>query len=99
MSRFTGLVLREGRFVIKKMRSFRNVQICVDGALMFNATLYMSAIQHVTSLTYIFRSISLGIVFFLLFLVVIFCCFFLSWLMFLDVSYQGCHVYYRRSIT
>ena len=64
MSRFTGLVLREGRFVIKKMCSFRNVQICVDGALMFNATLYMSAIQHVTSLTYIFRSISLRLVFF-----------------------------------
>ena len=31
---------------------------------MFNATLYMSAIQHVTSLTYIFRSISLRLVFF-----------------------------------
>ena len=95
MSRFTGLVLREGRFVIKKMCSLRNVQICVDGALMFNATLYMSAIQHVTSLTYIFRSISLRLVFFSL----VFGCFFLSWLMFLDLSYQGCHVYYRRSIT
>ena len=31
----------EGRFVIKKMFSFRNIQIRVDGALMFNATLYM----------------------------------------------------------
>ena len=31
----------EGRFVIKKMFNFRNIQICVDGALMFNATLYM----------------------------------------------------------
>ena len=27
--------------MIKKMFSFRNIQICVDGALMFNATLYM----------------------------------------------------------
>ena len=31
----------EGRFVIKKMFSFRNIQIRVDGALMFNGTLYM----------------------------------------------------------
>ena len=31
----------EGRFVIKKMFSFRNIQIRVDGVLMFNATLYM----------------------------------------------------------
>ena len=41
MSRFTGLVLREGRFVIKKMSVFKNIQIRVDGALIFNATLYM----------------------------------------------------------
>ena len=41
MSGFTGLVLREGRFVIKKMCSFRNIQIYVDRVLMFNATLYM----------------------------------------------------------
>ena len=27
--------------MIKKMFSFRNIQISVDGALMFNATLYM----------------------------------------------------------
>ena len=98
MSGFTGLVLREGRFVIKKMCSFRKTQIRVDGALMFNATLYMYK-QHVTSLRDIFRLFSLRLVVFLLFLVVIFCCFFLSWLMFLDLSYQGCHVYYRRSIT
>ena len=31
----------EGRFVIKKMFSFRNIHIGVDGPLMFNATLYM----------------------------------------------------------
>ena len=31
----------EGRVVIKKMFSFRNIQIRVDGALMFNATLCM----------------------------------------------------------
>ena len=41
MSGFTGLMLTEGRFVIKKMFSFRNIQIPVDRALMFNATLYM----------------------------------------------------------
>ena len=41
LSGFTGLMFMEGRFVIKKMFSFRNIQICVDGALMFNATLYM----------------------------------------------------------
>ena len=46
MSGFTGLVLTEGHFVIKKMCGFRNIQIRVDGALMFNATLYMSEIQH-----------------------------------------------------
>ena len=34
-------MFREGRLVIKKMFSFRNIQIRVDGALMFNATLYM----------------------------------------------------------
>ena len=39
--RFIGLVFREGHFVIKKMFSFRNIQICVDGPLMFNAALYM----------------------------------------------------------
>ena len=31
----------EGRVVIKKMCSFRNIQIRVDGALMFDATLCM----------------------------------------------------------
>ena len=31
----------EDRVVIKNMFSFRNIQIRVDGALMFNATLYM----------------------------------------------------------
>ena len=31
----------ESHFVIKKMSSFRNIQIRVDGALMFNATFYM----------------------------------------------------------
>ena len=41
MSGFTGLVLREGHFVIKKMCSLINIQICVEGALMFNATLCM----------------------------------------------------------
>ena len=41
MSGFTGLVLRGGCFAIKKMCGFRNIRIHVDGALMFNATLYM----------------------------------------------------------
>ena len=41
MSGSTGLVLREGHFVIKKMFSFRNIQPRMDGALIFNATLYM----------------------------------------------------------
>ena len=87
--------------MIKKMCSFRNIQICVDRVLMFNATLYMEAIQHVTSLRYIFHSFSLPLVFFLLFLVflslflfslfflvlIYFVCIFLSWLMFLELSY------------
>ena len=33
MSGFTGLVLREGRFVRKKMCGFRNIQVRVDGGL------------------------------------------------------------------
>ena len=41
MSGFTALVLREGHLVLKKMCSLRNIQICVEGALMSNATLYM----------------------------------------------------------
>ena len=39
MSAFTGLVVREGRFVMHKMCGFRNIRIRVDQALMFYATL------------------------------------------------------------
>ena len=41
MSGFTDLMLTKGHFVIKNMFSFRNIQIPVDRALMFNTTLYM----------------------------------------------------------
>ena len=41
MSGFTGLELRGGCSVIKKMCGFRNIWIRVDEALMFNATLCM----------------------------------------------------------
>ena len=93
-------MFREGRFVIMKMFSFRKTQIRVDGALMFNATLYMYK-QHVTSLRDIFRLFSLRLVVFLLFLPLFshvvgynfFVFFFLSWFMFLELSYQGCRVH------
>ena len=59
-------------------------------------------IQHVTSLRYIFCSFSLPLVVFLLFLplfslvvgYIFLVCFFLSWFMFLDLSYNGCRVHY-----
>ena len=63
MSAFTGLVLRGGRFGMQKMCGFRNIQIRVDEALMFNATLY---IYNPTCYEFKihFRSSSLSLVFF-----------------------------------
>ena len=82
-------MFREGCFVIKKMFSFRNIQIRVDGALMFNATFYM---YNPTC-----YELDVFLLFLPLFSLVVgynfFVCFFLSWFMFLELSYQGCHVH------
>ena len=90
----------EGRFVIKKMFSFRNIQICVDGALMFNATLYMynpTCYEFNIHFPFIFpSSCCFSLVSSLFSLVVgydFFVCFFLSWFMFLELSYHRCRVH------
>ena len=100
LSGFTGLMFTEGRFVIKKMFSFRNIQIRVDGALMFNTTCTFcnpTCYEFKIHFPFIFpSSCCFSLVSSLFSLVVgydFFVCFFLSWFMFLVLSYHGCRVH------